>query len=82
MGLRVYIRQGCHLCEEAIDRIAQIDPDGSIELEIVDIETDDELHRKYLELIPVIELDGREVARLVEYRRESFAEAILGQGDD
>lgn len=81
MGLRVYIRHGCHLCDEALERIAEIDPDGSIDVEIVDIEADDELHRKYLELIPVIELDGKEIARLVEYRRESFAEAILGQGD-
>lgn len=81
MQLRVYIRQGCHLCEEALERIAEIDPDGAIEIETVDIEADDDLHRKYLELIPVIELDGREIARLVEYRRESFAEAILGRAD-
>lgn len=76
MSLRVYIRHGCHLCDEALERIAELDPQGTIDISVVDIEADDDLHRKYLELIPVVELDGRAIARLVDYRGEAFAEAI------
>lgn len=76
MALRVFIRHGCHLCDEALERIAELDPADVLGLEVVDIEQDDDLHLRYLELIPVIELDGEEIARLVEYRKEPFALAI------
>ena len=35
------------------------------ELEEIDIETDDELHRAYLERIPVVAVDGELVSELV-----------------
>ena len=55
--LVLYTRDGCHLCDEArivLERIGH-------PFEEVDIATDDELHRRYLERIPVIELDGVEL---------------------
>jgi hypothetical protein len=30
----------------------------------INIETDDELHRDYLERLPVVEIDGREIGEL------------------
>lgn len=60
----VFSREGCHLCEEALEQIAALErPD--VVVEVVDIDTDDELLRRYLERIPVIALDGEE---LYEFR--------------
>ena len=53
----IYERPGCHLCDEAravLDRVGE--PYRS-----VDIESDDELFKRYLERIPVIALDGEEL---------------------
>ena len=56
-GLLVYSRPGCHLCDDARAVLERI---GAPFTE-VDIESDDELHRRYLERIPVIVLDGEEL---------------------
>ena len=57
----VYLRPGCHLCEEALAILADLRAATPFELETVDIESDDDLHRRYLERIPVIALDGAEL---------------------
>lgn len=75
--LTIYGRPGCHLCDEARERVAQLAGD-SVEINVVNIELDDELHKRLLELIPVIELDGVKVAELAEFRRGRFAEVIDG----
>jgi glutaredoxin len=56
-GLVLYSRDGCHLCDEAREVLFRI---GHPFTE-VDIEGDPELHRKYLERIPVVALDGVEL---------------------
>jgi glutathione S-transferase len=63
----VYMRDGCHLCEEAVERIAAMRESGPapFELREVDIESDDLLLRRMLERIPVIEVDGEVVSELV-----------------
>jgi glutaredoxin len=61
----LYGRPDCHLCDEARDGLQQLLADGlSFELDEVDIESDDELLRRYLERIPVIEVDGEIVSEL------------------
>jgi glutaredoxin len=61
----LYTRHGCHLCEEAREMIVSLrDSDGGFELREVDIDTDDELHARFLERIPVVEVDGEIVAEL------------------
>jgi glutaredoxin len=61
----VYSRPGCHLCEEAIAAIVDLREEGlRFELREIDIETDDELHTRYLERIPVVEVDGETVSEL------------------
>jgi glutaredoxin len=55
--LVLYGRPGCHLCDDArvvLERIGE--PFAEI-----DITTDDALHAAYLERIPVVALDGREL---------------------
>ena len=57
----LYTRPGCHLCDEARAALLQVRAHTPFELVEIDIETDDELHRAYLERIPVIALDGEEL---------------------
>ena len=62
----VYSRPGCHLCEEAMAQIVALHAEGyRFELHEVDIESHDLLLRRYLERIPVVEVDGAEVSELV-----------------
>jgi glutaredoxin len=55
--LVLYGREDCHLCADARAVLSRI----GHPFEEVDIETDDELHRRYLERIPVVALDGVEL---------------------
>jgi glutaredoxin len=54
----LYGRAGCHLCEDARARLAALQPELGFTINDIDIEADDELHRRYLERIPVAVLDG------------------------
>jgi hypothetical protein len=63
--LRLYERPDCHLCEEVRKQLqAMLASGSSFTLEQVDIERDDALLRRYLERIPVIELEGELVSEL------------------
>ncbi len=63
--VRLYGRPDCHLCDEARAGLEGLRSDGlGFELEEIDIETDDDLLRRYLERIPVIELNGEIVSEL------------------
>jgi glutathione S-transferase len=63
--LVLYGRPDCHLCDEARAGLERLRADGvSFELEEVDIESDDDLFKRFLERIPVIELDGEIVSEL------------------
>jgi c-di-GMP-related signal transduction protein len=62
----VYSRPGCHLCEEALEQIVALHGEGyRFNLHEVDIESNDLLLRRYLERIPVVEVDGIEVSELI-----------------
>jgi glutaredoxin len=62
----VYSRPGCHLCEEALEQIIVLYERGyRFDLHEVDIESNELLLRRYLERIPVVEVDGIEVSELV-----------------
>jgi hypothetical protein len=68
-AVRVYRREGCHLCDEASEMLAEIAAAGpGLELHEVDIESDDRLLATYLERIPVIEVEGVIVSELVPDR--------------
>jgi glutaredoxin len=61
----LYGRPDCHLCDEARDGLERMRSQGAgFELREIDIEADDELFKRYLERIPVIEIDGAEVCDL------------------
>jgi len=71
----LYVRHGCHLCEEAsvlLDAML-----GADEWDAVDIETDDDLLVRYAHRIPVLALDGRDLLELIITRPD--LEAVLGR---
>jgi glutaredoxin len=59
----VYSRPGCHLCDEAKAAIENSNSADRYTLEEVNIESDDELLKKYKYDIPVVTIDGEEVFR-------------------
>ncbi len=62
----VYSRPGCHLCEEAMEQVVALHEKGyRFTLHEVDIESNDLLLRRYLERIPVVEVDGIEISELI-----------------
>jgi glutaredoxin len=58
----LYGRPGCHLCDEAREALLRLRAEVPFTLVEQDIESDDDLLRAYLERIPVVTVDGREVA--------------------
>lgn len=58
----VYTRQGCGLCARAEARVAA--EAGRAEVVLVDIDTDPDLQRRFHVRVPVVEVDGVEVAEV------------------
>jgi glutaredoxin len=56
----IYSRPGCHLCDEAKASILSAGCSDQFVLEEIDIESDEELLRKYKYDIPVIVINGVE----------------------
>ncbi len=59
--MTLYTKPDCSLCDDAraaIERVRERTPFRLVE---IDIESDDALHRAYVERIPVVELDGVEL---------------------
>jgi glutaredoxin len=56
----IYSRPGCHLCDDAKAAIHQSGCNDQFTLEEINIESDDELLRKYKYDIPVVTIDGLE----------------------
>ena len=64
--LVLYSRPGCHLCEEALDGLVALHEEGyRFELREVDIDGHELLLCRYLEKIPVVEIDGVQASELV-----------------
>ena len=74
-SLRVYSRQGCHLCEELIEELLPL-VRGRLEVEVCDIDTREEWRRRYDTRVPVIEYDGELICQY-HLDREALA-GILG----
>ena len=60
--VRVYTRTGCLLCEDAIAIVGRLaGPPHTVEL--VDIDADPAITDEYTIRVPVVEVDGEEVAQ-------------------
>jgi glutaredoxin len=61
--ITVYTRAGCHLCERAEAEVARL-ARGRAHVDLVDIDADPALRERYTVRVPVVAVDGREVAEL------------------
>jgi glutaredoxin len=61
--LVLYTRARCGLCDELLAGARPIAGRFGFDIETVDIDRDPELARRYNTAIPVLELDGTEIAR-------------------
>ncbi|MCC6917326.1 glutaredoxin family protein [Nitrosomonas sp.] len=52
--LIVYGREGCHLCEEMIASLRDLQEKSRFEFEVVNIDGDDRLVQMYTERVPVL----------------------------
>ncbi|MFS0636563.1 glutaredoxin family protein [Mesobacillus foraminis] len=57
----LYMRQRCHLCEEAKGLLEELQRNWQFDLLEVDIDKDDDLTERYGITIPVVVLDGEEI---------------------
>ena len=64
MVVTLYSQPGCCLCDQARAMLERICSELGAQLVEQDITTDDQLHRRYLERIPVVAVGGQEVLDL------------------
>ncbi|MEV4422547.1 redox-sensing transcriptional repressor Rex [Patulibacter sp. NPDC049589] len=57
----VFLRDGCHLCADALADLEALRSQEPFSVRTVDIERDDRLHARYLERIPVVAVAGEEL---------------------
>ena len=67
--LTLITRQGCHLCEEAANDLATVvamfsalNPDKPYVVEVLDVDSDSSLKERYSEEVPVLLLNGEQIA--------------------
>jgi len=59
----LYTKPGCHLCDEVRDAIEQVREEFAFDVDVRDILMDLKDFERYKHDIPVVLLDGREIAR-------------------
>ena len=62
MKITVFTRQGCHLCADAeavVRRVAA----GRADIELIDIDADPAITERYTVRVPVVAVDGVEIAQ-------------------
>ena len=75
MRIVLVTRQECHLCEEALRLLEQLD----VQVELADVDADAELHRLYDFRVPVVLVDGAVVAE-GRISRDSLEAALKRSG--
>lgn len=61
LPLTLYMRQGCHLCEDMQEQIGELLEPNSYQLTLVDIDDDPALKSEYNEWVPVLKSEDREI---------------------
>ncbi len=75
--LILYYREGCHLCEAMLQALRGLQRRLEFELQLVDVDRDAELARRYDEWVPVLCLGEREVCHY--HLDEQVLRQFLGQ---
>ena len=72
-----YSRPDCPLCEEGLLTLKLVQEDVPFDIKVRNIEEDDELHEKYMLMIPVVEEQGR----MVQYGRLDYVTLLEALGE-
>ncbi|MBM3704297.1 MAG: glutaredoxin family protein [Actinobacteria bacterium] len=57
--ITIYSRRGCHLCEVAVEKVRDLQPEYGYQVQEIFIDGDSELSSEYGEQVPVIHIDGK-----------------------
>ena len=79
LHVRLYGRQGCHLCQDAAQLLSTMHSEFDFWVEKIDIDQDPAIREKLHELVPVVTFNGgnRINTRITEDRlRRAFRRAI------
>lgn len=52
--LRLYTRQGCHLCDEMKDQLRTLEPEFKFKLEVHNIDSNKDMKVQFNDLVPVL----------------------------
>src|SRR2546422_11304510 len=55
----VYSRKGCHLCEVVKESLTKLARQGGFTWREIDVDSDDDLRRRFTDEVPVVFIDGR-----------------------
>jgi hypothetical protein len=61
--VRVFSRHGCHLCEDMLSQLAELQRSQQFTVESVDVDGDMLLGQRYGDAVPVLECDDIEICR-------------------
>lgn len=80
--LTLYWRDGCHLCEDMEQTLAELVEASAYQLNRVDIDRNEALLRQYNEHVPVLCLNGEELCRhFLDLSAVKAALASYNKGD-
>jgi glutaredoxin len=82
MTVVLVTREGCHLCEHALSLLRDL----GVQPELVDVDSDDELHRLYDFRVPVVLLADKVIAEgkvtSAQLRAAGLGQTWSGRGSD
>jgi glutaredoxin len=73
----VYSRKGCHLCEIMKESLTKLERGGGFRWQEVDVDTDEDLRRRFTDEVPVVFINGR---KAFKYRmdEQEFVRKLAG----
>ncbi len=69
MLVKFYSRPNCSLCDEGLVTLKLVQEDIPFTIELINIEESEELHEKYMLMIPVVENNGE----VIQYGNLDYA---------
>jgi glutaredoxin len=66
----VYSRKGCHLCEIVKETLSKLERRGGFTWREIDVDSDEELRRRFTDEVPVVFIDGRKAFKYRMDERE------------
>ncbi len=63
LQLTLYSRAYCHLCQDMLAALQALRSEFGFDIEVIDVDADPELERRFNELVPVLMHGGHELAR-------------------